>query len=519
MEYSTKKDNQGDRFEINDPRYNTRSIFKTSLEAIEKATTLGVGRFNYITQEREIYVIEKNIEDGRWYQIERDPKQIRIKKYIVPVEEIQKSIDEKNLQSIINNADRRATLTGFDKESDAMMAKADILYFGKIQEKEAQKTAAKIMAKNATSYPDYWKTLQENATETVEKITAVSEAGKEEKKSKTNDEHPNNTVESDEIFTARESIKKPVIPADIMKKYVRVENKYYAKHNTDTPEFEDKGNKLETKLNNDHIADVLVSIAESRGWDEIKVSGSESFRREVFLRAASHGMQVKGYTPNDQDRARLKQMVGESKSNIIMDNQTNTKTDIDPVKEDKTLTLVSHGAAKYQNDEKNNDSYYVTTRDKDEKLKTTWGVDLERAINESGAKLGDKIDIINEGQQQVSIKIPIRDETGKVVSFQTKETNRNSWNVKLAETWANNDPQQSAKMYPELANATALAVAIDKKAEADGLNSVQRSVVAARTKQNIINSIEKGNLPGVKIKEEVEITNIKKQEYEPELSR
>ena len=45
--------------------------------------------------------------------------------------------------------------------------------------------------------------------------------------------------------------------------------------------------------------------AEARGWDEIKVSGTETFRKEVWLEAASRGMHVKGYVPSEQDKAEL----------------------------------------------------------------------------------------------------------------------------------------------------------------------------------------------------------------------
>ena len=49
----------------------------------------------------------------------------------------------------------------------------------------------------------------------------------------------------------------------------------------------------------------MVKIAQARGWDEIRVTGSESFKREVWFKAASQGMHVRGYTPNDADLAKL----------------------------------------------------------------------------------------------------------------------------------------------------------------------------------------------------------------------
>ena len=114
-----------------------------------------------------------------------------------------------------------------------------------------------------------------------------------------------NKVVSDEVFTAGTADSKPVIPADVEKQFLRVGDKFYHPKNTDVVAFEDKGSRLETKSNSEQVADALVAIARARGWDEIKVSGSETFRKEVWLEAASHGMQVKGYTPTEADKAEL----------------------------------------------------------------------------------------------------------------------------------------------------------------------------------------------------------------------
>ncbi len=115
----------------------------------------------------------------------------------------------------------------------------------------------------------------------------------------------NNTVESDEVFTATKRDEKPVIPPEIEKRYLRVGDKYYHPQKPEEAAFVDKGNKLETKSSNEQVAESMVRIAEARGWDEIKVSGSETFRREAWLEAAARGMHVKGYSPSEQDKAAL----------------------------------------------------------------------------------------------------------------------------------------------------------------------------------------------------------------------
>ena len=237
-------------------------------------------------------------------------------------------------------------------------------------------------------------------------------------------------------------------------------------------------------------------------------------------------MHIRGYTPTEQDKAVLEKRIGETEANKVeKDYQTNFRARENTEKEaantpgtsanlDNTAdkgksisgVLVEHGAAKYLNDEKNTESYFVTTKDDKGKEKTSWGVDLARAIAESGAQPGNKINIVNEGQKQVIVNVPIRDENGVVIATEPKDVKRNAWNVQLAEAFASNSPVDAVKQHPELAGAAAIAVALDKKAEADGLTPEQRHIVAARVKENIVNSIERGNIPKMNIKDEHQIS-------------
>lgn len=246
-----------------------------------------------------------------------------------------------------------------------------------------------------------------------------------------------NHVESDEIFTARQPEVAPVVPPEVEKQYLHVGNKFYHSKNTDLVAFEDKGNKLETKSNSEAIAESMVRVAEARGWDEIKVSGSETFRKEVWLEAASRGMQVRGYTPSEQDKAEL---------------------------------------AKRE------------TKRPDNKVEK--GADQFRGRETDEAK-----------------------PAGKPASEAPKSEppKPESPNQRLAETFAKETPESAVKKHPELAGAAAALAAIDKRAEADGLNAQQRAIVMARAKQNVVNSIERGNIPEAKIREEVEV----KREREP----
>ncbi len=372
-----------------------------------------------------------------------------------------------------------------------------------------------------------------------------------------------NKVESDEVFTASQEAKL-LVPKEIEKQYLRVGDKYYHPKNADVLAFEDKGNKLETRSNSEQIAESMVRIAEARGWDEIKVSGSEAFRREVWLEAASRGMHVKGYEPSEQDKAHLVKRsndrqannvesadspanakdfrVGENDSDKTVPNrggiptadttastpnapaaaQAPAKPELQAQAPERTIddkaikgivgVLVAHGADKYLHDEKNTASYFVTTRDGKGVEKTSWGVDLKRAIEESGAKIGEKVAVANEGNQPVTITVPVRDDSGKVVGQETKEAKRNTWNVQMAESFAKEPPTEAVKKYPELAGAYATVAAIDKKAEADGLDANQRAVVNAKVRELVTNSIERGDIPNTKLREDREVTQSRSNE-------
>jgi hypothetical protein len=230
-----------------------------------------------------------------------------------------------------------------------------------------------------------------------------------------------NEVESNEIFTATQQPSKTAIPRDIENAYLRVGAKFYDPKDSETLVFEDKGNKLETRSNSETVAKSLVRIAEARGWDEIKVSGSESFRKEVWLEAMQHGMSVKGYRVTEEDKLNLARITGNS---------------------------------------------------------------------------------------------PLREEFNEAKEFRARESEKAMQahadpKTDMAQTFAKDTAAEAVRKYPELAGAAAVVAAMDKKAEADGLTQAQRAIVNARVRHNVVNSIERGEVPTVAIKGQVEVEQVR----------
>lgn len=95
--------------------------------------------------------------------------------------------------------------------------------------------------------------------------------------------------------------------------------------------------------------------------------------------------------------------------------------------------LLDHGSAPYQHDPENSDSYYAVIGNRSGTDHIVWGVDLARAIDEGGARIGDMVSLENLGKRWVTIEAPVRDETGKVVDIEEQEAYRNTWQIDVLE--------------------------------------------------------------------------------------
>jgi len=95
------------------------------------------------------------------------------------------------------------------------------------------------------------------------------------------------------------------IPESVTNNFRAFDGKYYFKDQKNTLAFEDKGKSITTEHDDDRVAKAVLRIAEAKGWRNIKVTGNETFRREVWVQAEIHGIKVKGFTPKESDLALL----------------------------------------------------------------------------------------------------------------------------------------------------------------------------------------------------------------------
>lgn len=67
--------------------------------------------------------------------------------------------------------------------------------------------------------------------------------------------------------------------------------------------------------------------------------------------------------------------------------------------------IVDHGSAKYQFDENNTRSYYIQLEKRNGETTTIWGVDLERALQQSGKNMFDDVMLEFKGKKFVTVEI------------------------------------------------------------------------------------------------------------------
>lgn len=96
-----------------------------------------------------------------------------------------------------------------------------------------------------------------------------------------------------------------VTPELLRKKFLQAENKFYFRDEENKLAFEDKGKRLSTDHNDPEVARSMVELAEAKGWNSIKLKGTDEFKREVWLQASLKGMEVQGFQPRDVDLAKL----------------------------------------------------------------------------------------------------------------------------------------------------------------------------------------------------------------------
>jgi len=191
--------------------------------------------------------------------------------------------------------------------------------------------------------------------------------------------------------------RRSAVPPRVEKQYRREGAQFYAKDGDRGLMFEDRGDRLKAKKDDERTAHAIVAIAEARGWSKMEVKGSEEFRRNVWKEGVLHGIHVDGYSPTSQEREEIEKQKYWK--------QQKEKQEKEKGKEATTTCiegkLVSHGEAPLGFNKEAQSSYYITVETAGGK-KTIWGDGLAHSIRDSQARNGDNIHLEYMGRGQAS---------------------------------------------------------------------------------------------------------------------
>ncbi|EPP3958111.1 LPD7 domain-containing protein [Klebsiella pneumoniae] len=219
----------------------------------------------------------------------------------------------------------------------------------------------------------------------------------------------------------------------------------------------------------DEMILAAVLTADKQHHRGIEITGSDEFKERVFNLISEYNIEVKLTNPeqrvkllelkkaNETAKETAKENVADS--NVSKQEGENEKANSsvqqngmrweesasaqpkkqnasDTQKEDKTAgeswekgVIVAHGRAKYEWKDDESMNYFVTLKNEHGE-KTLWGKDLERAVKDAGVDTERLVTVRKLGFVDVEVNAPVRDESNKIVRYETIQTKRNEWEVK-----------------------------------------------------------------------------------------
>ena len=293
------------------------------------------------------------------------------------------------------------------------------------------------------------------------------------------------------------------VPAEVESQYNRAGEKFYHLTGTKAVAFVDRGDRLETPSSAPKLAEALVKIAEGRDWNELRVQGTEGFRREVWIEASVRGIHVDGFKPSEQDKAELEKRHTLMQSRNAIEVRSDAFKKLPPeagVRVDPGLAaayaseaaakrfaarlpaenreafvlsvkeavaqkldngerlavklkvpegrLIEHGAANFKFDENEKPSYYVKLSEASGRERVYWGAGLQQAMSAAAAQPGDTVQLRVTESRNVVVQGNARGAAGLVIGRQQMDAQRNEWQATVtapmrAKTQERQQPEQA----------------------------------------------------------------------------
>jgi putative DNA primase/helicase len=323
------------------------------------------------------------------------------------------------------------------------------------------------------------------------------------------------------------------VPQSVRDRFVQEGNRFYFPDGA--PAFKDLGRRLTTVSENTRLVHSLIEIAESRGWTEVTVTGTDRFRHEAWRQARLAGLSVRGYRPNGEERAQLIRALGrnlpqptERVDSLSLEGVSAApaaRAAVTAIPEGPAPThkaeriagrLLDFGKDSYRHDPDQQPSYFVRLQTR-EGVREIWGKDIERAVAKSRTqpKVGDEVVLQHTGRDAVTVRRQARDESGQSIE-RPVETFRNRWVIEKQEFFEERvgaaqvvrnaaiDARQATRPHPELAG-TYLSLKAAELASQALPDPQDRRRFVAQVRGALAEDIERGEpLHPVRLRERAE---------------
>jgi hypothetical protein len=260
-------------------------------------------------------------------------------------------------------------------------------------------------------------------------------------------------------------VRRDSVPEEVHARFVRVGRDFHFPSGARA--FRDHGQKVVTHTENVAVIRALVSIAVERGWSDITVSGTATFRREAWRAATVSGLVVRGYQPTEFDKQKLVRDLAAARKPSerpaplvdlprVADRDSSAATPharastsraetgsahkaaeepSDPKgggsnsrERRYTGTLLEHGPAPYEFHPQGEPSYFLRIQTSRGPM-LLWGKDLERAVHNAKVATGEEVHIRQAGREAVTVRRKERDREGRVLKEHNVNAHRNQWEV------------------------------------------------------------------------------------------
>lgn len=115
-------------------------------------------------------------------------------------------------------------------------------------------------------------------------------------------------------------------PISLARDYEELGLEYRMKSNSLAFRMSEAGNSLHTTTPDKKIIEDMIALAKAKNWTNIKLAGSQEFRREAWLQAESQGIKTMGYTPRAEDKEILEALRKQRRENSITNLDQQEKT-------------------------------------------------------------------------------------------------------------------------------------------------------------------------------------------------